>query len=63
MLSVGAREKDGMSIKYSVMALCEISHSQICDPESVRFFFLFFLLVCLFRSFFLYFAFGWLSWF
>lgn len=39
MLSVGAREKAGVSIKYWVMALCEISHSQICDPESVRFFF------------------------
>lgn len=39
MLSVGAREKAGVSIKYSVMALCEISHSQICDPESVRFLF------------------------
>lgn len=39
MLPVGAREKAGVSIKYSVMALCEISHSQICDPESVRLFF------------------------
>lgn len=39
MLSVGAREKAGVSIKYSVMALGEISHSQICDPESVRLFF------------------------
>lgn len=41
MLSAGAREKAGVSIKHSVMALCEISHSQICDPESVRFFFFF----------------------
>lgn len=39
MLPVGAREKAGVSIKHSVMALCEISHSQICDPESVRLFF------------------------
>lgn len=39
MLSVGASEKAEVSIKYLVMALCEISHSQICDPESVRFFF------------------------
>lgn len=41
MLYAGAREKAGVSIKHSVMALCEISHSQICDPESVRFFFFF----------------------
>lgn len=43
MLSVCVRGKGLVSIKYSVMALCKISCSQIFVPENVRLFFLFFI--------------------
>lgn len=39
MLPVHVREKGGVSMKCSVGALCEISHSQMFVPGNVRPFF------------------------